>query len=235
MIASVSLTLEIVLICISVVAFIGYHVILFIVIRYNKNLLSLNYNIQHRRAWSFRALRLADVTAVQTLRNYMIVASFLATSALAMALFVIERLISGTPVNIPQLDFTNSVNNQQFFTIKLMLLLLDLFFTFFSFSTGLRFAMHTSFLVTTRDKMDGVELAVHFPHELVAVSTMAERSVVHYWLGMRGYYTFFPLFFFIFGPTWLLVCTLVLILAMVWIDGFYVGNQEEKLFKIVHA
>jgi len=50
------------------------------------------------------------------------------------------------------------------------------------------------------------------------VINILDRGGLHYTLGMRGYYLTIPLALWLFGPLWLLVGTLLLIIILYQLD-----------------
>ena len=96
--------------------------------------------------------------------------------------------------------------------VKLILMLLDLFVAFFSFSMAIRIYNHVGFQVNVPLRMN---------HKMITpahVATHLNRAGNFYSIGMRAYYFLVPLVFWLFGPHFMLVATLGLLATLYRID-----------------
>jgi uncharacterized membrane protein len=154
-----------------------------------------------------------SVLAVQTLRNSTMAATFLASTAVLMIIGVLTLSGQGQKLEAAwhALNMVGAIN-PVVWMVKLVLLLLDLFVAFFSFSMAIRIYNHVGFLIN-------VPLSLN--HKMITpahVATHLNRAGRFYSLGMRAYYFLVPLVFWLFGPHFMLVSTIGLLLVLYRID-----------------
>ena len=171
-------------------------------------------NVIARTAWVENIMRDGkDILAVQTLRNSTMAATFLASTAVLLIIGVLS--LSG---QADKLETTwHALNllgarHSELYMAKLLLLLIDLVFAFFSFSMSIRIFNHVGFMIN-------VPLAMN--HKAISPAHVAvhlNRAGRFYSLGMRAYYFAVPLLFWIFGPLFMLAATVGLILVLSRLD-----------------
>ncbi|MDD5248551.1 MAG: DUF599 domain-containing protein [Rhodocyclaceae bacterium] len=154
-----------------------------------------------------------DVLAVQTLRNSTMAATFLASTSVLLIIGVLSLSGQGD-----KLEATwHSLNligakHTELWMMKLLFLLLDLFFAFFSFSMSVRVFNHVGYMIN-------VPLSLN--HKSISPQHVAihlNRAGRFYSLGMRAYYYAVPLVFWLFGPHFMLLATLGLIVVLYRLD-----------------
>jgi uncharacterized membrane protein len=154
-----------------------------------------------------------DILAVQTLRNSTMAATFLASTSVLLIIGVLSLSGQGD-----KLDVTwHSLNvfgarHTELWIVKLLFLLLDLFFAFFSFSMSIRVFNHVGYMIN-------VPLSLN--HKSISpahVASHLNRAGRFYSLGMRAYYYAVPLVLWLFGPHFMLIATLGLIIVLYRID-----------------
>ena len=153
------------------------------------------------------------VLAVQTLRNSTMAATFLASTAVFMIIGVLTLSEQGEKLQAAwhALNMAGTTN-PILWMMKLILLLLDLFVAFFSFAMAIRVFNHVGYMINVPLKLN---------HKMITpahVATHLNRAGHFYSLGMRAYYFLVPLVFWLFGPYFMLVSTLVLIMVLYRID-----------------
>lgn len=188
----------------------------------------LRYKIRHDPAYTVQAVnRIARtawvetimkddknaVLAVQTLRNSTMAATFLASTSVLMIIGVLTLSEQGDKLdaNWHALNMAGAVN-PMLWMVKLILLLLDLFVAFFSFSMAIRVFNHVGYMIN-------VPLGLN--HKMITpahVATLLNRAGRFHSLGMRAYYFLVPLVFRLFGPHFMLVATIGLLLVLYRID-----------------
>ena len=167
-------------------------------------------NARTRAAWVREMIKnQRDILAVQTLRNWTMAASFLASTAILIALALLNIVL--TP-NHPaeagmQLFSFLGKRIESLHQIKLLILSVDFFFTFFNFTMAIRYYNHLGFMINAPSDSTSSATA--------SVVETIQYGAAHYTLGMRGYYLSVPLALWLFGPGWLLAGTLI-ILATLW-------------------
>ncbi len=206
---------DIVSFSISTVLLVGYHLYLRIKLRRNPHYTIQAVNHAARSAWVRGIMQdeSKGILGVQTLRNSTMAATFLASTAVL--------LIIGTLTLSEQTDKLentwHSLNvlgslHPGLWTAKLLLLLSNFFLAFFSFAMSVRVYNHVGYQlnVPIRDRAPSVNpnsVAVHL-----------NRAGYYYSLGMRAYYFAVPLVFWLFGPHFMVVATLVLIAVLYHVD-----------------
>jgi uncharacterized membrane protein len=153
------------------------------------------------------------VLAVQTLRNSTMAATFLASTAVLMIIGVLTLSEQGDKLEATwhALNMVGAIN-PMLWMVKLILLLLDLFVAFFSFSMAIRVFNHVGYMIN-------VPLGLN--HKMITpahVATHLNRAGHFYSLGMRAYYFLVPLVFWLFGPHFMLVATIGLLMVLYRID-----------------
>jgi len=144
-----------------------------------------------------------DILGVQTLRNWTMAATFLASTAMLIALGILS--IAATTEKAAEmarlLTFFGEAG-ATFWQIKLLILALGFLFAFFNFALALRYFNHAGFAVALPADRDE-----HVTPEGVAEGL--NRGVLHYTLGMRAYYLAVPVALWLFGPELFLGAALV--------------------------
>ena len=151
-----------------------------------------------------------DILAVQTLRNLTITASFLASTAFLIAVGLLSFLL-GTdklPEALSVLNLVGTVNVTSL-TIKVLVLVLNFLLAFFNLTLELRYLNYCALLINVPN---GDEPAV------ARVVNLLERGALHHTLGVRGFYLGIPLALWLFGPLWMLVGAVVLVLLLYQLD-----------------
>lgn len=153
------------------------------------------------------------VLAVQTLRNSTMAATFLASTSVLMIIGVLTLSEQGEKLEATWhvLNMTGATN-PILWMVKLILLLLDLFVAFFSFSMAIRVFNHVGYMIN-------VPLVLNHKMMTTAhVATHLNRAGHFYSLGMRAYYFLVPLVFWLFGSHFMLAATIGLLMVLYRID-----------------
>jgi uncharacterized membrane protein len=153
-----------------------------------------------------------DLLAVQTLRNLTMAASFLASTGILICLGLLS--VAASPQKIAEI--TPSLNelvreHRVLWLFKLMVLIVDFFFIFFSFCLSIRYLNHVNFMINVP-----FDLAHKITPEYI--TTILNRGMMHYTMGMRGYYFSVLLFLWLFGPIWMLIGTVVMTIVLAHLD-----------------
>lgn len=170
-------------------------------------------NARTRAAWVREMMEnQRDILAVQTLRNWTMAASFLASTAILIALALLNIVLTPghpTDANMQMFSFLGK-RIESLHQIKLLILSVDFFFTFFNFTMAIRYYNHLGFMINAPQDADSSAPA--------SVVETIQYGAAHYTLGMRGYYLSVPLALWLFGPGWLLVGTLIIIATLCHVD-----------------
>jgi len=154
-----------------------------------------------------------DVIPVQTLRNSTMAATFLASTAVLLIIGVLT--LSGQGGNLG--NTWHALNpfgakHSELWLGKLLLLLLDLFVAFFSFSMSIRVFNHVGYMINVPLSLN--HKAISPQHVAVHLNSAGN----YYSIGMRAYYFSVPLVFWLFGPHFMLAATLALIVVLFKLD-----------------
>lgn len=191
---------------ISVSVLILYHLYLSNKVRKDSTYTVQAVNRTARQLWVETLMNLGkpDVIAVQTLRNSTMAATFLASTAVLLIMGVLT-LSSQSPGSAWQVFNTSGANHPELWLFKLMLLLINLFVAFFSFSMAIRIYNHAGFLINVPLSLEHPSLSARH------VAAHLNSAGKYYSIGMRCYYFCVPLVFWLFGPHLMLLATLGLL------------------------
>lgn len=192
---------------------IAYHLFLRSKVKKNPVYTVAAINAIARTAWVETIMHeKRDILAVQTLRNSTMAATFLASTSVLLIIGVLTLSEGG------KLEATWHVLNMvgakhpELWLLKLICLLLDLFVAFFSFSMSIRVFNHVGYMIN-------VPLALK--HKMISpahVATHLNRAGKFYSIGMRAYYFIVPLVFWLFGPHFMFISTIGLLIVLYRID-----------------
>jgi uncharacterized membrane protein len=205
---------DIIGIVLSVVLLGAYHLYLRQRVKRNPAYTVQAVNVMARSAWVERIMKNEDgVLAVQTLRNSTMAATFLASTAVLLIIGVLTLSEQGDKLGSGwhSLNVIGATQPALWIT-KLLMLMLDLFVAFFSFSMSIRVFNHVGYMINV-PKSAGHK-AISPRH----VAVHLNRAGRFYSLGMRAYYFLVPLVFWLFGPHFMLLATVGLIFVLYHID-----------------
>jgi uncharacterized membrane protein len=205
--------IEFLLLCASTLLLAGYHLWLY------RRTITAPHKTAYGRHKLVRAAWLKhyvgsghDILVVQTLRNWIMSATFLASTALLLALgllgvaFTTERLsaLAG------ELNVFGSTA-PQILLYKFLLLAVLFISSFFLFSMAIRFLIHAGFQINLPSDASAAL-------ERQAVSGDLDKGALLYFLGLRLYYLAIPAAFWLLGPLWLLAAVIALLAILIWLD-----------------
>lgn len=204
------------LICLilSALVLLGYHLYLWRKIRQDPAYSIQAVNRQARAAWVAQIMQdgKKDVLAIQTLRNSMMGAIFLATEAVLLIIGTLTLSGLGSRVALSGAFHLSGVLPHDLWIAKLLLLLLAFFVAFFSFSQAVRVFNHVGYMINLPAEGQG---RIMTPAQ---VASHLNRGGYYYSIGMRAYYLSVPLVFWLFGPYYLLGATIGLTLVLYRLD-----------------
>jgi uncharacterized membrane protein len=165
-------------------------------------------NIIARTAWveSIMKGEGKEVLAVQTLRNSTMAATFLASTAVLLIIGVLT--LSGEGDKLESSWHVLNIfgaKHPELWIVKLILLLLDLFVAISVFN-------HVGYMINVPLGMN------HHALSPKHVSIHLNRAGKFYNIGMRAYYFTVPLVFWLFGPHFMLLATIALIVVLYYLD-----------------
>jgi uncharacterized membrane protein len=204
---------EIIVTVVGFLILIIYHIHLIYQIRTEPMTTSIGLTNHLRGEWVQHVMaEKRDILAVQTLRNWVMASSFLASAAILIGLGTLNAIFSGEkPAGLSQALNVLGTHTTLLWLIKLMLIVVDFFFAFFNFTLSIRYYNHASFVINVPTAEDPI---VTYD----AVTQIINRGTTHYTLGMRGFYLAIPFILWLFGSTFLLLGAVALILVLYKLD-----------------
>lgn len=171
-------------------------------------------NNRVRKAWVASIMLQRDgILAVQTLRNSMMAATFLASTSVLMIIGVLTLSVQGDNLRTTwEMLNVFGTTDPRLWLIKMLLLLVDLLFAFFGFAMAVRLYHHVGYMINA--PQDANLIAADPAH----VSAHLNRAGLFYSIGMRAYYYTVPLLFWLFGPLFMLAGTIVLVISLYYLD-----------------
>jgi uncharacterized membrane protein len=154
-----------------------------------------------------------DVMAVQTLRNFIMGASLMATTA--SFLIVGTLTLSGQAESIGRSWHLINVlgsNSSELWIVKVMCLLADFIIAFFAFVMSVRLTNHVLFMLNVPGPQEHPALTQE------AVAKRLNRAGAHFATGLRAFFFAVPLVFWLFGPVFLVLASVGLVYALHRLD-----------------
>lgn len=154
-----------------------------------------------------------DIMAVQTLRNFIMGASLMASTA--TFLIVGTLTLSGQAESISRSWHVLNVvgtHAAELWIVKVMCLLLDFIIAFFSFAMAVRLINHVVFMLNI------LERDSHHALSEASVARRLNRAGNLFAVGMRAFFFAVPLVFWLFGPPFLVIATVGLVIALYHLD-----------------
>ena len=154
-----------------------------------------------------------DILAVQTLRNSVMTASFLASAAVLLIIGVLTLSAQGDKLSGTWLALNMFGHvGAGLWLFKLLMLLFDLLFAFFAFCLSMRLYHHIGYLINVPASSElGAAQPAHVAAEL-------NRAAIYFRVGIRAYFFIVPLLFWLFGPLWMMGATAMLIFFLYHLD-----------------
>ncbi|MGE5504572.1 MAG: DUF599 domain-containing protein [Actinomycetota bacterium] len=188
----------------------AYHYFIVFRVRANPAYTLQSVVILARAAWVKSCMgEKRDILAVQTLRNSIMGAVFMASTAVLLIIGVLT--LSGQSDKLGATWHawnTVGTTRAELWLAKLMVLLSDLLVAFFSFALAIRYFNHVGYMVN-------VPLAMGYdaisPDRVAAELNRAGKC---YGIGMRLYYLMVPLVMWLFGPHLMVAATAVVLYVL---------------------
>lgn len=168
-----------------------------------------------RAAWVERIMASGEhIVAIQTLRNSVMTASFLASTSI---LVVIGLLNMAGQSKGSLAQFWHALNvfpevHPALWTGKILLIVLVLLASFFCFTIAIRLFNHVGYLIA----LPGDDPLRSLPPS--AVARVLNHAAAYLALGLRAYYLAVPALFWLFGPQFAVVASVVLIVLLARVD-----------------
>jgi len=204
---------EIILVVSAALVIVVYHAHLVVKVRRDPLTTAIGITNHARQMWVNGVMKdKRDIMAVQTLRNQVMAATFLASTAILISLGSFSAAFRSGVLN----EISHGLNlfgtkTETLWMFKLMLVGILFFFTFFNFTLAIRYYNHGGFMINTFEHDDATVSAE-------TVTLVLNHGALHYTIGMRGFYLSVPLALWLFGPIWMLSGSLVLTAVLYRLD-----------------
>jgi uncharacterized membrane protein len=210
-----ALDLDTIAVLISVTLLLAYYVFLIFRARRNPDFTVHAINQKARSLWVLEVMRSQskDVMAVQTLRNYVMAATFKASTAILLIIGTLT--LSGQTENLARTwHVLNAAGPQstEWWIVKVMCLLTALIVAFFAFAMAIRSLNHVVFMIS----LPPVDAQGALSPERVA--QRLNQAGKFYSIGMRAFFVAVPLVFWLFGPVFLVAATVGLVVVLYYLD-----------------
>ena len=153
-----------------------------------------------------------EILAIQTLRNSVMTASFMASTAILLMIATLTLMVSQNTGGVLHALNPFGATDDRAVAFKLLLLLAAFFTAFFCFAMAVRFFNHVGYMITVPaggrpDAMPPARVGVYL-----------NRGGNFYALGTRAFFYCVPLVFWLLSPVLFVAATGVLIAALYPLD-----------------
>ena len=204
---------EMILVVSTAVVLIAYHTHLYLKVRRDPLTTAIGITNHARHMWVEGVIRdRRDILAVQTLRNQVMAATFLASTAILISLGSFSAAFrTGVFMEVSHALNLLGTKTETLWMFKLMLLGILFFIAFFNFTLCIRYYNHVGFMINAFQPTDATV-------SKEAVTQVLNHGALHYTIGMRGFYLSVPLALWLFGPIWMLAGSMVLVAVLYRLD-----------------
>lgn len=201
---------------ISVALLCGYWYVLTRRARRNPVAAVHTFNVLVRTRWveAMLSKQGTEITAVQTLRNSVMAASFMASTAILLMIGTLSMTSDLDKLSRSWSFLSHGGHPSVLIGVKLALLLVDFFAAFFCFSMSIRLFSHVGYMIAVRPAA---------ANDFVGAETVAihlNQAGAYFSLGLRLFFICIPIIFWFFGPVALVVSTAALLWILNRMDRF---------------
>ncbi len=166
------------------------------------------------------------IVGVQTLRNSTMAATFFASTAVLLLIGTLNMTDQAERFSQLWGDVVvESAGREIVWTIKVLLLVADLFAAFFFFAMAVRFFNHVGYQISLPKAARPEWLSDD------DIASIMNRGGRFYTIGMRAYFLAVPLVFWLFGPIFMLLAAVMTLIMMTVIER----PLEKEKDKQVHG
>lgn len=206
--------IDLVAIGVSVAIIIAYYIFLAYRISRDPDFTTHSVNEKARYLWVLNVMEQGrDIMAIHTLRNFLMSATFNASSAILLIMGTLTLSTQASTL-IEAWHLLNIGGSQapEWWIVKVICLLTALLVAFFSFAMVIRLLNHIVFMVNLqKTDAQGVLAPQHIAQRLNQAGT-------YYTVGMRALFMTVPLVFWLFGALFLIASTVGLVVMLYRID-----------------
>ncbi|XP_073012278.1 uncharacterized protein [Typha latifolia] len=192
----------------------------------------IGINAMNRRIWVQTIMEDTaknGILAVQTLRNNIMASTLLASTAIMLTSLIAALMtasISGSSQVLRGSSIVFGDRSDLGLSIKFFAILVCFILAFLLNVQSVRYYSHASILITVPIKRQ--RIAPEFAAEYVA---RALNKGSYFWsLGLHAFYISLPLFLWVFGPIPMILCSLILVCLLYFLDVYsdYDMKDEDK-------
>jgi uncharacterized membrane protein len=204
---------EFIVVGISIALLFGYHARLYLRIKRRPEKTAFG---KHKIARSFWLDQYAgskhDILVVQTLRNWIMSSTFLASTSILVALGLLGIVTTTDQLSglSQELNLLGSAD-AKLLLAKFLLILLLFMTSFFAFTFSIRFITHAGFVANLPKELDTEAPFIQLHEDL-------EKGALCYFVGLRCLYLSVPVAMWLLGPVWLLAATVFLLGVLIRFD-----------------
>lgn len=199
----------------AIIVIAGYQFYLRILVSRNSSAVLSHIAAEARSAWVESIMRSPDnaILAIQTL---------LASTAilLVVGILTLTNQSTGMSSSWHSLNLFGATRPEVWLA-KLLAMLVLMFFAFFSFSNAIRIFNHVGYLINARNSANENLYSARL------VASELNRGGRFFSIGTRAYYYLIPMVRWLFGPLYLVISALVLVVILLpWVDRVPLSNES---------
>lgn len=199
-------TLDIMALAFSLTVLLSYQAFFVYQLKHQPSSTITGWSQDIRRKWvKNTALKQnGDILAVQSLRNWIISSTFLATVSMTISFGLLSFLSSADRIT-NQDSFLYALIMDPSISVKAIFILTCNFLSFFAFTQSIRYFNHVGFALGT---------SLLNESEVDNVARLLNTGAAFFTFGVRSFYCSFPFTFWLFGPIYFIVSTIFLVLLV---------------------
>lgn len=204
-----------------------YHVYWLYELRYTPLKTYRGVAMHMRRVWVESVIsEKRDILSVQTMRNWIMASSFLASTAMIIGLGLLSFFFRLDSVSELPFDFTRIFSGMRaLFKIKLMCLMVHFFYAFFAFTLSIRYMNLVNFMINIPLSCNPQPSAEFIAHTL-------DTGMLNYTKGMRAFYLSVVVTLWLFGPVWMFAGSLVMVYVLYQLDHCCALNRLAQYAEV---
>jgi uncharacterized membrane protein len=205
--------IEMLLVASSILLLVLYHLRLIFLTKNKPQKTAFGRHRKSRLAWlQAYAGGKNDLLVVHTLRNWIMSATFLASTAIFLTLGLLGFVFTTDRISTFAADLNVLGTTTPTVLLYKFLLLAAVFMSaFFLFSFSIRYLIHAGFVINIPSGQDEESAKLVPALEL-------ESGALFYFLGLRAYYLAVPVACWLVGPLWMAIATVLLIILLAYLD-----------------
>ncbi|KAJ9537192.1 hypothetical protein OSB04_029925 [Centaurea solstitialis] len=214
--------LDLILIPLSFMISIGYHIWLWHKVQAQPLLTVIGVNAHGRRVWVSTMMKdneKKNILAVQTIRNIIMGSTLMATTSILLCSGLAAVISSTYSVKKPLNDTIYGAHGEFMVSLKYLTLLVLFLFSFMCHSLSIGFISQVNYLINC--PQDSTVVTSTY------ISELLEKSSTLNAIGNRLFYSALPIVLWIFGPILVFLCSLTMVPVLYNLD-FLIGDSKIR-------